>query len=39
MVKSAKAFAGGLADDASDVKVIQVSEGEEDGANSFDAVR
>lgn len=34
-VKSAKSLAAGLADDASDVDVVQIYEGEEDGANSL----
>ena len=34
-VKSAKSFSSGIADDASDIQVIEVSEGEEEGANSL----
>ena len=34
-VKSAKSFTAGLADDESDVEVVEVSEGEEEGANSL----
>ena len=34
-VKSAKSFAYGLADDASTIKIVEVSEGEEEGANSL----
>lgn len=34
-VKSAKSLTQGLADDASDIQVIEVSEGEEEGANSL----
>lgn len=34
-VKSAKAFAGGLAEEASDITLEEVPEGEEEGANSL----
>lgn len=34
-VKSAKSLTQGLADDASDIQVIEISEGEEEGANSL----
>ena len=34
-VKSAKSLAAGLADDASDIQVAEISEGEEEGANSL----
>jgi hypothetical protein len=34
-VKSAKSLAAGLADDASDIEVVQISEGEEEGADSL----
>jgi acid phosphatase len=34
-VKSAKSLAGGIADDASDVTVVQISEGEQEGADSL----
>jgi hypothetical protein len=34
-VNSAKAPAGGLADDASDVEIVQISEGKEEDANSL----
>jgi hypothetical protein len=34
-VKSAKALVGGLADDASDVEIVQISEGKEEDANSL----
>lgn len=34
-VKSAQSFSNGLADDASDIQIQQVYEGEEDGANSL----
>ncbi|KAG9245108.1 histidine phosphatase superfamily [Calycina marina] len=34
-VKSAKSFAYGLADDAATIKIVEVSEGEEEGANSL----
>lgn len=34
-VKSAKSLTQGLADDASDIQVVEVSEGEEEGANSL----
>lgn len=34
-VKSAKSFSSGIADDASDVRVVEISEGEEEGASSL----
>jgi len=34
-VKSAKSFAYGLADDSSTIKIVEVSEGKEEGANSI----
>lgn len=34
-VKSAKALAYGLADDAADIQIVEIQEGEEDGANSL----
>ncbi|KAH6681529.1 histidine phosphatase superfamily [Halenospora varia] len=34
-VKSAKSFSSGIADDASDVLVVEISEGEEEGASSL----
>lgn len=34
-VKSAKSLTRGLADDASDIQVVEISEGEEEGANSL----
>ena len=34
-VKSAKSLAAGLADEASDIQVVEISEGEEEGANSL----
>ena len=34
-VKSAKAFNTGITDDGSDIEVVEVSEGEEEGANSL----
>lgn len=34
-VKSAKSFSSGVADEASDIQIVQVSEGEEEGANSL----
>jgi hypothetical protein len=34
-VKSAKALSAGLADDASDIQIMEIPEGEEEGANSL----
>lgn len=34
-IKSAKSFAYGLADDSTTIKIVEVSEGEEEGANSL----